>query len=166
MTIDAFELARHAESMAGDIALAEMPRLAEALLDSEGNLHYTLQGWVDADGPGADLGMSGQLRLACQRCNAPLEYRLDRKTRFRFVRNEAELEALPLDDDEADAIVGSKTMNLRDWIEDEAILSLPLVPRHEQCESGAMVETGAEIARQRPFAVLAALKHGAGEGET
>lgn len=165
MTIDAFELARHSERSAGDIALAEMPRLAESLLDTVGSLHYTVQGWVDAEGPGADLGLSGQLRLACQRCNTPLDFRLDRKTRFRFVRNEAELESLPLDDDEADAIVGSKSMNLRDWIEEEAILSLPLVPRHEQCGAGSSVEADAGAARQRPFTVLAALKCGAGDGK-
>lgn len=169
MTIDAFELARNSKRMAGEIALPDLPRLAESLLDTDGSLRYAVQGWVDADGLGADLELRANLRLACQRCNTPLDYRLERKTRFRFVHNEAQLEAQPLDDDEADAIVGSKSMNLRDWIEDEAILSLPLVPRHERCAISTTAETDerdAGAGRQRPFAVLAALKGGAGEGET
>jgi uncharacterized protein len=169
MTIDAFELARNSRRIAGEIALPDLPRLAESLLDADGSLRYAVQGWVDADGPGAALELSAHLRLACQRCNTPLGYRLERKTRFRFVHNEAELEAQPLDDDEADAIVGSKSMDLRGWIEDEAILSLPLVPRHERCEIGTAAESDerdAGAGGQRPFAVLAALKSGAGEGKT
>lgn len=172
MTIDAFELARNSRRIAGEIALPDLPRLAESLLDADGSLRYAVQGWIDADGPGADLELSANLRLACQRCNTPLDYRLERKTRFRFVHNEAELEAQPLDDNEADAIVGSKSMDLRGWIEYEAILSLPLVPRHERCEIGTTVgteerdERDAGAGRQRPFAVLAALKGGAGEGKT
>jgi uncharacterized protein len=163
MKIDAFELARNAERIAGEIALADMPRLSASLLETRGSLRYMVQGRVDADGPGADLALGATLRLSCQRCNAPLDYTLDRTTRFRFVRSETELEAQPLDDDEADPIIASKAMDLRDWIEDEAILSLPLVPRHERCETGGMSEAD-DGGRQRPFAVLAALKRG-GEGK-
>ncbi len=77
--------------------------------------------------------LKGRLQLICQRCNAPLDFDLDRTTRFRFVANEEELNALPIEDDEIETIVGSGSMSVHDWIEDEAILSLPLVPRHDEC---------------------------------
>jgi uncharacterized metal-binding protein YceD (DUF177 family) len=54
-------------------------------------------------------------------------------------------------------------MDLRDWIEDEAILSLPLVPRHGRCETEAAAETD-DSGRRRPFAVLAELKRSKEEG--
>ena len=48
--------------------------------------------------------------------------------------SEEELNALPLDDDdEAEAIVGGRSTDIAAWLEDEAILSLPLVPRHDDC---------------------------------
>jgi uncharacterized protein len=161
MTIDAFELAKKGELIEGDIPLYRMPRLAESLLSTDGSLHYSVQGRTDADGPGADLGLSARLLLACQRCNAPLDYALERHTRFRFFRNEAELDAIPLDDDEVDAIVGSRSMDLNEWIEDEAILSLPLVPRHEHCRPDRAADAGDAAETRRPFAVLAGLKRSA-----
>jgi uncharacterized protein len=168
MPVDVFDLAARGERVEGELELARLPRLAESLLDTDGTLRYVVKGLVDADGhPAADLSLRGRLRLECQRCNAPLEFDLERDTRFRFVHSEAELEALPLEDDEADVIVGSHAMDLAAWVEDEAILSLPLVPRHESCncmagESGPVEST---TDRPNPFAVLAALK-GRGVGES
>jgi uncharacterized protein len=126
-----------------------------------------VKGLVDADGhPAADLSLRGRLRLKCQRCNAPLEFDLERDTRFRFVHSETELEVLPLEDDAADVIVGSHAMDLATWVEDEAILSLPLVPRHESCSpvAGTSRQVEPTTDRPNPFAVLAALKRrGVGE---
>ena len=161
MPVDVFELAARRESVRGEIELARLPRLAGSLLSTAGALHYEVRGLIDADGhPGADLSLRGRLLLECQRCNAPFEFVLERETRFRFVRSEAELDALPLEDDEADVILGSQAMDLPGWIEDEAILSLPLVPRHESCSpvDGKSAQTVPTAQRPSPFAVLAALK--------
>ncbi len=51
-------------------------------------------------------------------------------------------------------------MDLAAWIEDEAILSLPLVPRHEDCEPTLPAHSAGHAApdRPNPFAVLAELK--------
>jgi uncharacterized protein len=161
MPVDVFDLATRGGRVEGYIELAKLPRLAESLRETDGVLHYEVQGLVDAEGhSGADLRLRGRLQLECQRCSAPFEFVLERDTRFRFVHDEAELDALPLEDDEADVIVGSHAMDLAGWVEDEAILSLPLVPRHESCSpvggQAARVEPSAE--RPSPFAVLAALK--------
>ena len=56
-------------------------------------------------------------------------------------------------------------MALLPWIEDEAILSLPLVPRHDDCASPLAGEgEPAPERRQSPFAALAGLKRGHGGG--
>ena len=161
MPVDVFDLAARGERIEGEFELARLPRLSESLLDTDGTLRYVVKGLVDADGhPAADLSLRGRLRLECQRCNAPLEFDLERDTRFRFVHSEAELEALPLEDDEADVIAGSHAMDLAAWVEDEAILSLPLVPRHESCSpvAGRSRQVESTTDRPNPFAVLAALK--------
>jgi len=167
MPVDVFDLAARGERVEGELELARLPRLAESLLDTAGTLRYVVKGLVDGDGhPAADLSLRGRLRLECQRCNASLEFDLERDTRFRFVESEAELEALPLEDDETDVIVGSHAMDLAAWVEDEAILSLPLVSRHECCSPVAGKSPDEPTTdRPNPFAVLAALK-GRGAGES
>ncbi len=159
-TIDSFELARAGRRIEGEVAIARMPRLAEFVTTPQGNVRYGIAGLIDDEGhPAADLHLDARLQLICQRCNAPLDFDLDRTTRFRFVASEEELNALPIEDDEIDAIVGSRAMSVYDWIEDEAILSLPLVPRHEECSAPVTSdEAPSAVTTPNPFAVLLALR--------
>jgi uncharacterized protein len=93
-----------------------------------------------------------------------LTFDLNRTTRFRFVSSEQELNALPIEE-EADAVIGSPAMDVFAWIEDEAILSLPLVPRHHECSLAIPTEAGADAPHRNPFAELAAaLKSGGSNG--
>lgn len=166
-TIDSFDLARSSRWIEGDVAIARLPRLLEFLASSEGALHYRIEGEVDEEGrAGAQLYLRGALSLTCQRCNAPLGLDLNRTLRFRFVATEEELNRLPLEDDEVDLMVGTRTMNVHDWIEDEAILSLPLVPRHDQCSvSPSAISDSASTAPPNPFAVLSGLRSDSGRND-
>jgi uncharacterized protein len=167
-TIDSFELARSGRKMSGDIPVERLARLGEFLSSANGTLHYRINGLILDDGAaGADLELTATLPLVCQRCSESLEFKLDRTVRFRFVSSEEALNALPIDDDEVDAVVGSRTMNLYDWIEDEAILSLPLVPRHDGCEArltAPMNTSNDPVARPNPFAALSSLQPETGPG--
>ena len=53
-----------------------------------------------------------------------MRYPLRRDVHFRFVGSDEELAAIPIVDDEVEVIVGSRSMAVAPWIEDEAILSL------------------------------------------
>ena len=158
--IDSFELARSRRRIEGAVAIAKVPRLAEFVATAQGDVRYEIAGLIDDEGhPAADLHVAAQLKLTCQRCNTPLDFALDRTTRFRFVASEEELNALPIEDDEIDAVVGARNMSICDWVEDEVILSLPLVARHEQCSApSASDDDSAEIATPNPFAALLALR--------
>ena len=160
LTIDSFELARSGRRVEGEVAIAQLPRLAEFVTAAQDRLRYAVVGLIDADGyPAADLHLNGRLQLICQRCNASLDFGLDRTARFRFVATEEELNAFPIEDDEIEAIVGSRNMNVYDWVEDEAMLSLPLVPRHGECSAPSKVEGNlSAVAAPNPFAVLLALR--------
>lgn len=164
-TIDSFELARSGRQIAGEVAIEDLPRLVDLLAARDGVLKYRIIGVINDDGsPGASLHLTGTLRLVCQRCNAPLDFEFDRSVAFRFVGSEEELNSLPIDDDEIDAVVGSRALSIHDWVEDEAMLSLPLVARHDEC-SAPLGSSGTADAVQtpNPFAVLSALRGGAGE---
>lgn len=160
-TIDSFELARSGRRIEGEVAIARLPRLAEFVTAPQGDLRYEIDGLIDDEGhPAADLHLDGRLRLICQRCNAALALELNLTTRFRFVATEEELNSLPIEDDEIDAVVGSRNMNVHEWVEDEAILSLPLVPRHDECSATLKSEDGASaVAAPNPFAVLLGLRN-------
>lgn len=159
-TIDSFELARTGRQLSGEVAVAQLPRLADFVASADGALSYRIQGLIDADGyPAADLKFDGRLQLICQRCNSPLEFRLDRTARFRFVLNEEELNAMPIEDDEIESIVGLPSLNVHEWVEDEAILSLPLVPRHRECSPPLSPESNSSTSvAPNPFAVLLELR--------
>jgi uncharacterized protein len=62
-----------------------------------------------------------------------------------------------LDNDDIEVIVGSKEMNLLHLIEDEALLALPLSPRHEVCPDASALDSH-QGSRPSPFAVLIGLK--------
>lgn len=170
LLVDAYELARERRTIEGDLALADLKRLAASLLRAEGSLQYRIRGEFDGQRrPGAEMNLSATLLLECQRCNQALEFPLRRNAHFRFVTSEEELNALPLDDDEVDEVVGSQHMDIAAWIEDEAILSLPLVPRHDDCRPavplvGAPEGDDAVEKRPNPFAALASLKAGRKSG--
>jgi len=127
---------------------------------------YEVVGRVDAEGhPGAVMKLSARLPLRCERCNAPMQFPLEREVTFRFVGDEQELNALPIEDVDVEEVVGSPAMALLPWIEDEAILSLPLVPRHDDCALPLAGEAEAAPERRpNPFAALARLKGSEGGG--
>ena len=82
---------------------------------------------------------------------------------FRFVEDEA---TALLEDDESDEdlLVFEPKLNLLVLVEDELILSMPLIPMHDVCPDPvtfAAVDPGFERAlaeRERPFASLAGAK--------
>jgi uncharacterized protein len=142
--IDAFELARKRMRMEGRVPLTQLARLAGTLADAAGEIDYSIAGWIDTQGrPGAHLCLKADLVFVCQRCGENVAWRLERLVDFRFVRTEVELEEVALDDDGLEAIVASRSTDVLTWIEDEAILSLPLIPRHSTCRA-RWEETGTD----------------------
>jgi uncharacterized protein len=75
-----------------------------------------------------------------------------------LARDEAEADELEqrLEDDSLDVIAGSTVLDLLQLVEDEALLSLPLSPRHEVCPDD-VPKVGIDKP-ESPFAVLRKLK--------
>ncbi len=129
--------------------------------------------WLPAAGGEGEwwLSLSAQspVWLTCQRCLQPFEVPLALERRLRFVRGEAEAEALDADSED-DVLALSRSLDLRELIEDELLLALPIVPRHEVCPQPLPMAVGEEDLeedvpeRPHPFAALQALKLGKGPG--
>jgi len=99
--------------------------------------------------------------MLCQRCLHTVDVPLCVDREFRFVADEATAEAQDGDCEE-DLLVLSREFNLRELIEDELLLALPLVPRHEQCPTKLPLESCdagfgqmMDAKRPNPFAALA-----------
>lgn len=170
---DLFAFIRGGEQVSGSLGLAEMPRLlAEQAADvstDAGNLfRWRMQGVMRDEAVAAgqsprqrlfvDLEVGGAVWLQCQRCLHAYEQPLSVRTRLEVVRSESEADAAPLDDDEADVIVGSRDFDLISQIEDELLLALPVSLRHETCPDAVEPEAVEAEKKPSPFAVLANLK--------
>ncbi len=147
----------------GSIDSATMTRLAEAV-DSIGDLSARLVFLMREDGKMVVTGTAkAGLAYQCQRCLQSMnETTVELDLLVALVRNEDEAKALPgtlepwvVEEDEADVYA---------LIEDELLLSLPVVSYHEEaCVEASLMSSGddleaPETEKDNPFSVLSALK--------
>ena len=159
--VNAYDLARDQRTLEGQARLSDLARLKEMILPTEGTVSYRIRGMTAKKGwPGAVMELATVVPLVCNRCTKPMDYKIEKEVVFRFARNEEEADAIPIDEDEdVEVIVGSEKLNIMDWIEEEIILSLPLVPVHDtQCAEEFPAAQEEELERPNPFAKLKDLK--------
>lgn len=154
--IDGLKFARERQRLQGEVALAQLPRVVDELLDPAGSVCYALTGFVDGRGrPGIEVDTRGRLAMICQRCLSRLDFELDRHTRFMLVAESGELPDLALEDAEIETVPLEAVANVADLIEQEVLLGLPISPAHAQCSAPAELRP---VERASPFAVLGRLK--------
>jgi uncharacterized protein len=158
-TINSLEFCRLAEKASGTTPVAEFARLRADLHDASGELSWAFQGGRHSEGlPQLSLRVKGEVRLVCQRCLTPFTQQINAESRLVLVADEAQAEATEerLDDESIDVIVSSTSMDLLALVEDEALLSSPLSPRHEVCPENSQAVVGSKL--ESPFAILKKLK--------
>lgn len=112
------------------------------------------------------LHAATEVWLTCQRCLQPLHRPLAVERALRFVHSETEAEALDAESEE-DVLALTRVLDLRELVEDELLLALPLVPRHEVCPQPLIAQRAQEQDAPTPagaFAALRALKSRARDG--
>lgn len=172
LRLDVARLSADGDTLAGDWPLASLERLCAMQTAPQDWLMPPL-GWrvrgerrpVAGQEPQVWLHIQAQaaLWLTCQRCLQPYRTDVVVDRAVRFVRGEDQAEALDAESEE-DVLALPRELDLRELVEDELLLALPIVPRHEACPEAppALAESAAVAAQtQRPFAVLKALKPGA-----
>ena len=159
LTIDSIEFAVQGASLEGELALSSMPRLASEVVEKTDNaVRYSLLGGCGSRGESLlFLRLNGELVLRCQRCLQPLKFILDVDATFEL-RDSLDDNVLlqeDLEDDSRDYLSASRSMDLVLLIEDEALLALPPVPRHDVCATPSM-QHDPEAAS--PFGLLLQMK--------
>lgn len=164
--INLFEFARSEQRAQGELELARMMRVESPR--REGALHWKAAGFVSRQKKlHLDLEIAGMVDLVCQRCLEPVKLKLALQRRFLIARTEREADEVPMDDDAIEVVVGSENFDFEALVEEEVLLSLPLVPMHQDCHQPALnhdanVEQSKESSRvgskPSPFAALAKLK--------
>lgn len=168
LNVAAFAMA--GESHTGEERLARFDRLMEETrgLGAETLLTYTVRGELRTDAAGQDepwlrLNAQATLPLICQRCMGPVDVPVEFERDFRFVANE-ELAAVEDEESDEDVLVLAKAFNLLELVEDELLMAMPPVSRHEVCPSVVKLEavdpdfSEEPTEKPNPFAVLQQLK--------
>lgn len=159
--IDPFRFAEQSLRLDGVASINDMQRLKANVVSNNDTVAVNLQFGVDEQGITYLKGhMETKLTLQCQRCMEPFTYEIISDFILGIVNTLDEANALPERYEPALAQEGN--LALRELIEDEIILNLPIIPRHEpeECkvklplaDSGWEHEDG-----ENPFHVLKLLK--------
>jgi len=168
LDINAF--AKQQGRLEGDEPLARFARLAQEQVAGapEALVRWQADGEWQAESGSAGrawlhLHASVDLTLTCQRCLQPALIPVQAERSFRFVADEATAAAEDEDSDE-DVLVASRDFELRELVEDELLMAVPMVPMHAQCPDTVQLSasspefeaSGSEKAN--PFAALARLR--------
>ena len=179
--LDVSGFARSGGLLQGTLPLATLARLAESAVspadtEAEGTCAWQAEGLLKQPPGGApEVRLRLQARatvwLACQRCLQPAEHALQVDRTLRFVATEEEAERLDEASEDEDVLALDHALDLLALVEDELILALPIVPRHERCpqplpykaETEAVADAITSATQPNPFAVLAKLKKTPGD---
>jgi uncharacterized protein len=167
--INPFRRAELGACVEGAIPLARMPRLAEVLAAPQGQARVLLRFAREVDGLNVVVGqVHAVLELQCQRCLQPVTKTIDRPFKLAVVRNDAEAKRVQADYETLQ--VNDEAVFIRDLVEDELLLSLPMVPVHDQsanCDTCMLEQLNGDQSgpagdkqptSNNPFAVLQTLK--------
>ncbi|KAA1447070.1 23S rRNA accumulation protein YceD, partial [Escherichia coli] len=161
MTIDALRAAQKRLDYAGSYSPEQVLRIAESVVSVDNDVDSVLSFQIDNQRLAVVRGHSDvDVTLECQRCGGNFSHHVHITYCFSPVVNDEQVEALPEEYEPIDVNEFGE-IDLLAMIEDEIILSLPVVPVHdsEHCEvsEADMVfgELPLEAEKPNPFAVLA-----------
>lgn len=168
--LDVGLFSRDAGSLEGEWPIAALTRLAAAAHPehppaADAMVTWALRGERHAGAGGEPqhwLGLRANtaIDLVCQRCLGPVRAELAVDRRILFVEGEARAETLDAELED-DVLALTRSLDAQALIEDELLLALPLVPRHERCPqplAAPAEDAPAEEVRPNPFAALRSLK--------
>ena len=169
--LDVAAFAAEEGELAGDAPASAMPRLGSATLapvdgSPRADIRWRVTGKrlpLESAGvrPSLLIEASTEVTLECQRCLQPMPMTLRAERRIFFVDGEDAAAALDAESED-DVLALTPALDLRSLVEEELLLALPLVPRHEVCPQPlSFGDDDPEVQQaDHPFAALAALKQG------
>lgn len=127
--------------LTGELELAQLTRLAPLLhTDGGENVAVSLRmSRTTGDRLTMSLSFNVRLNLICQRCLEPMEFAVAEDVVWTVLQSDSQLAAISA---EAEALVlDGERLQPAGLVEDELIVSLPMVPRHASIdECGALAQ--------------------------
>lgn len=168
--IDLDRIGREPHAYAGKLSSQAMTKLT-GLVDGLTAIEASMQVEWAQDQPHAAIRGEcwAQATLVCERCLEPMDLRLEGRFEVLAVDRAQQADELPMDQAVVEAPRGQ--LDVISLIEDELILALPVVPRHENtaCDGGQRhfgPEDEPLPQAQSPFAALGALRQNNGGSQT
>ncbi len=147
---DGVQFARDGKFIAGTIGSGRLSRI-DAMGGTASALDYSIKGFVNVLGhPSLRMRVDGRVMMACQRCLEPVELVVAVNSDLEMREALDEIEGA---DDDVDRVLAGKSMDVATLVEDEVLLELPMVARHDACKSINDDPSGTK--RASPFAALA-----------
>lgn len=141
--------------------MSQMERLRPLLHEAEGVAEAELAFVADGKGGVSVTGrITCDLTMACQRCGNPLVVHVDTPLQVGLVHSSDESAALP--EEVEPFLLEAGKLRPMDLVEDELLLALPIVPRHDDdCSPEVLLNPEDAVASPEkisPFAVLDKLR--------
>lgn len=126
-------LGRRQALMSGEIELKRLTRFRELLHSECGSVRVGLRFGQRTGGyTTVRLNYDANFELQCQRCLEPMAERVTRAAAFVFVAGDRIPAGVPRDHEPIE--LGGDRVRPVEFMEDELIMSLPLIPRHARPE--------------------------------
>jgi uncharacterized protein len=149
-----------------EIPLAELPRVSHELTGKDGEARGRVRFSRHMGQAVADLEVHAAPEVVCQRCMQPMRWPVDVKSRIALVSDYDAADRVP--DGMEVFLVEADSVSVRDLVDEEVMLALPHVPRHEEgseCAGRQVALPGheadaaeaADAQVQKPFAQLGEL---------
>jgi uncharacterized protein len=148
------------------IPLSELPRVSEELTAKDGEARGHVRFSRQLGQAVADLEVNAQPEVVCQRCMQPMRWPVKVKSRVALVSDYNAADRVP--EGMEVFLVEADSISVRDLVDEEVMLALPHVPRHDEdseCANRQMrlpgqpdePEADEDSQVQKPFAQLGEL---------
>ena len=158
--LDVIQKAKFGAEIQGQWPINKLQRLSELVLDDTGDIHAEMKFHQQGHLRLIDGHVSAELQVTCQRCMQTMTLSLNSDFKLGLICKEAQAEGLP--EGYEPYLTEGDSENIPELLEQELLLAIPLVVRHEDDCSEYLqeqklrqqAEEKIEEEKENPFSVL------------
>jgi uncharacterized protein len=153
-----YDFCLHLGERSGRLSFDQLDsRTHDRLASLDGHVDYHIIGSIDsAKRAVLKISLQANASLICQRCLEPIDsWPLDTNSCITLFTDEQRLLEASEHDGDLDGMLVSGELSLKNLIEDEFIMALPIASMHDTCHNTRMLSLKLEAS---PFAALKSLK--------
>ncbi len=153
--IDPIQLAEKRGFFEDKLSIRELERLSGLLMDDVGEAAFELLFSKQGKFTAISGFVNANLAIKCQTCLEKLVFSVQSQIKLAVVSSIDEAKILP--ESYEPLLLEGKGIAITDIIEDEILLALPIVPKHNNCRPQST--SVQKFPEENPFAILSQLKN-------